>query len=430
MVSSTAIRFRGADGVVRSYEVAGEQHVMRNGAYTDLVVGTLATPVDPSTGVLPFPVANLGSNASYLGRDLLVLGKVGKGGTTRYSGFETIPNEVAPFNNTSYAYFDFRIAAGAATDIYLEGGDSGSPTLMDEGGQLSLVGIHSSIWNRQTPQGWIIRSDDIFLPDYLQEMDAFMEGEGHHIRRRYTDPVDLRISLSPIDPFVAGYPGELGIAVQATGSGTAHNVTMTLQVTGASWVGGPGWICYQISPDTWSCRRASMSAGFTSNLSAYWASVPASSPVYAGAVGSADGVSQATAAIQVSTSGDPYDDWAAGLSDPSFDADLDSDGLSNLLEYAFGGNPYSAKDSPHPVLQMVTTGVQLDFPRRTDAAARRLEYIVEYSLDLRSWTTNPPSGASTSVYPFGASWPGFEQVQIRVDRGSKGYARVRVEWAD
>ncbi|GAA5484190.1 hypothetical protein [Haloferula sargassicola] len=428
-VSSDAIRFRGADGVVRAYPIAATESVMRHGQPTDLVVGTLATPVDPSTGVLPFPVANLAARADYLNRDVLVIGKAGKGATSRYSGFETLAGQALPFSNTENIYFDYVVAAGAATDLHFEGGDSGSPTLMMEGGRLCLTGVHSSIWKWWKPQGWVVFSDDVFLPDYLTDMDALMEPLGYHVKRRYAEAVTLQVSVEAVTPMASGSPGEVGVTLTVAGAGMAHNLSVEIHATGASWVGGPGWLCEHGPGDTWSCRRAGLAAGTAAALSAYWLALPAEA-VSVGATAVADGGAQATAAVQVSTATpDPYQTWAKWLPEPGLDADPDHDGLSNLLEYAFGGNPAAAGGDPQPVGAMIGGMLQLDFPRRSDAAARGLSYAVEYSTDLVNWSAMVPAGASISVHSFGSSWPGFEQVQIRVPRQQRGYARVKVNLA-
>jgi hypothetical protein len=73
-------------------------------------------------------------------------------------------------------------------------------------------------------------------------------------------------------------------------------------------------------------------------------------------------------------------------------ADPDEDGMSNLLEFALGGNPHVADATAR--LPVVTTGqdgrVALSFRRERDAAD--VTYLVEASSDLVNWTviaTNP-----------------------------------------
>jgi hypothetical protein len=86
-----------------------------------------------------------------------------------------------------------------------------------------------------------------------------------------------------------------------------------------------------------------------------------------------------------------YDTWLAGLPTPpplnqrATTDDPDGDGVSNLLEYALGGDPMNATNAPGPVVHMTSGNLQLSFLRnRTD-----LTYTVETSTTLTagSWTT-------------------------------------------
>jgi hypothetical protein len=100
----------------------------------------------------------------------------------------------------------------------------------------------------------------------------------------------------------------------------------------------------------------------------------------------------------------PYDSWraqyptlvgAAGA--PGGDAE--SDGSTNLEEYAFATNPMNGTLGPityaagsvsghgQPVLD-ITSGFAAVFGRRLDRVARGLTYTVQFSADLQSWENN------------------------------------------
>jgi hypothetical protein len=90
------------------------------------------------------------------------------------------------------------------------------------------------------------------------------------------------------------------------------------------------------------------------------------------------------------------------------DTDVDSDGWSNLQEYAFGMNP-NASDSAlsylptgavtnpgspiHANLAIAEEGVDFRaiFTRRKNHIAAGLTYTVQFSADLDNWTTSPDS---------------------------------------
>ncbi|MCX6848373.1 MAG: cadherin-like beta sandwich domain-containing protein, partial [Verrucomicrobia bacterium] len=86
-------------------------------------------------------------------------------------------------------------------------------------------------------------------------------------------------------------------------------------------------------------------------------------------------------------------------------ADADSDGVSNLVEYAFGLNPTSTDSTPltvtaggaitargTPVTTVASTPTAVDFRaahvRRKDAAAAGLTYTVQFSAGDGSWTSS------------------------------------------
>jgi len=110
------------------------------------------------------------------------------------------------------------------------------------------------------------------------------------------------------------------------------------------------------------------------------------------------------------TSGSPYDIWADGtfangtLTDKTPTGDNDSDGLSNLLEFAFGTDPTVSDAGPltwdgtdftpgSPVVHVDFPGEGVDFTarfiRRTDHGdSGSAAYAWEFSSDLDDWETS------------------------------------------
>jgi len=87
------------------------------------------------------------------------------------------------------------------------------------------------------------------------------------------------------------------------------------------------------------------------------------------------------------------DDIATGLTVPA--ADFDHDGLSNLLEYAFGKNPKVA-DMAGIVPNISGNKMQISFP--CDAACADISYTVQASSNLSTWNDiAKSSGGSTTV---------------------------------
>jgi hypothetical protein len=66
------------------------------------------------------------------------------------------------------------------------------------------------------------------------------------------------------------------------------------------------------------------------------------------------------------------------------EADFDGDGLSNLAEYALGGDPTSAASNPAPVVSLdASNRLQITFS--CDATLTNITYTVQTSTDLSTW---------------------------------------------
>lgn len=127
--------------------------------------------------------------------------------------------------------------------------------------------------------------------------------------------------------------------------------------------------------------------------------------------------------------------WAEGhfnaseLADPSIsgpDADADGDGVANLLEYAFGGDPRSASRSVLPANGTIDVGgetyLTITYTRSSDASD--LDYQVEASGDLSAWgngavevSSNDNGDGTVSVTyrdsePVGGAGSRFLRVQV------------------
>ena len=140
------------------------------------------------------------------------------------------------------------------------------------------------------------------------------------------------------------------------------------------------------------------------------------------------GIPQINAAEALSLLGidhrQPYLDWLAsyGLTKRGFKADLDADGLSQLVEYAFDLNPTLADADQLPVarggpIPGIPGGNSINY-HPDPARARHVRVRVQYSRDQLSWTAVPPEnvvvnadGSFTAVIP---SFPEEPSLRLKV----------------
>lgn len=130
-----------------------------------------------------------------------------------------------------------------------------------------------------------------------------------------------------------------------------------------------------------------------------------------------------------------YDDWKpgaflrlagdAGATDPA--VDLDGDGLSNLLEYAFGGSPlFADREETHPAIERDSATGQPVFRYRHRPGATDLQVVIEVSESLGSdWVEMVPDPADLSVVDLG---DGLQEIRVRMPNpaDAPAFYRIRV----
>lgn len=426
--TSWQLRFMGSDGQLRSYGISGTVPVKNDAdENTDLMLGTLSTAVDPSTGVLPFPVLNLANENAYAGITLQVFGKAARSSMMPLGGFTTLVNDPG-FDTTRFGYFDY-LPTGSPSDCNYEGGDSGCPTFTLVNGQPALLGTNSG---RDYFSGTdTYRNYFNFIPAYLTQLDALMEAEGYHIKRFHPDLTTVQSSIGAVNALRKLKSGTIQISAQNNGSASAHNVTATLTFSHPpTTVSGNGWFFENIDPTTWKCRRGGINPGAAEAIQATWSELPSSSTLQAQIVHLHDGASASTTTTSLPLL-ETFASWSEELIDPAPDADPDHDGIPNLIEYAFGGNggesALTSADGHRLGLAVEKAGQTLivHYPRRTNAAVLGISYIPEFSTTATSWSGALPSGTVVLADPFGPAWEGYEEACLVIPIG-EGTTLVRM----
>ncbi|MEO8614594.1 MAG: hypothetical protein ABI600_05585 [Luteolibacter sp.] len=436
------INFLGSDGLQHAVGIESQVPIVNSqNQPTDLMLVTLSAPVT-ATGITPFKVLNLANEAAYLHKPLLVCGSFVLASTSEIQGFTTLSNDPG-FDTTRFIYFDYD--RNATTDVLhrcnIRPGDSGGPVFVMENGEPAIVGTISSYDDLSPANGLengpVFRNYVSSIPSYLPQLDASMDAQGYHMKRFYPAVTTLGTNVTAGAPLRQMKPGSISITTANSGAATAHNVVLSLTFpTVPTSVSGAGWICESSTPLVWTCRRGGIANAAGSSLTVSWNSLPVVGNLQLTAVQSYDGggVITTNPSLPITQS---YASWINGVADTSFNADPDRDGISNLIEYAFGGSPsQSAALTPdgrslRPVLEKMASNLLIHYPLRTDAAARGLTETLEFSADMRSWSNTLPVGASTSLAAYSPVAAGFAEATVTLPLNGQAYfVRVRVTLAE
>jgi hypothetical protein len=119
-----------------------------------------------------------------------------------------------------------------------------------------------------------------------------------------------------------------------------------------------------------------------------------------------------------------FDQWAALFNVPNTTVDSDFDGVNNLYEYGFGGDPTNPAWSGYlPVADISATGFSYVYPRRENSG---LVYTIETSTNLLSNVWN--QSGTVELEPAGVVAAGFEAVTNEVSmENDETFVRLVIE---
>jgi hypothetical protein len=301
-----------------------------------------------------------------------------------------------------------------------------------------LVGIHAAI----STEGGNTVNWDTHLAPFWQGINDLMAPLGYQLQTALAEPAAITCSLasSPSTPRQR-MPASLALDLRNPTSQDTTDVIAEIEFRGDtqpdSIAPPPGWTTEAAGPTLWRFRAPAMAAGSDSRFTAGWAKLPASTALDGelrlSSSAAADGLHFITTKLLPS-----YAAWSADLAAAAPGADPDHDGVANLAEYAFGGDPAQASRrmaAGPPLFAVAAQNGELvfSFPRRTDAATRGINYVVEYSADLtdNSWTTGPPAGTWSGTAACDPPVAGFRCQSVHCPaNGPARFCRVRVELAE
>ena len=228
----TTVAFQGRDGALTTFTVANVHNITNSaGEITDLIVGELDRSVLACDNITFYPILDLGAEANYTGKEILVYGKsarVGKGSISAFQDFGGDPITGGSGVNSTRSYsFAYANLTGANADCHFEGGDSGSPSFVTANGELFVVGIHTAVLTTALGNS----SYDTFVPHYLDQIGSVLQQQGLQPATTAGDVFRLCYQVTPVslDNYSISWIGHRGRVYQLEG---ATNLSAFTAVSG------------------------------------------------------------------------------------------------------------------------------------------------------------------------------------------------------
>ncbi len=411
------VRFLGSDGTPLTYDISRTEIITNAaGANTDLTLGTLSTPID-TRFISRMKVANFASDASYAGPGIVFGRTIRAGNTTlgAITDFNGVSLSGSVIDNTRMINLVYQNSGGNVNDASLQGGDSGSPSFIIFGDEVGLVGTNSAVINTGLAQNALAA----FVPFYQSDLNNLMQDEGYRISPLVPLSTTITLDLPGTLTLRQGQAGNFGLSLTNTGAVAAGNISLTLQnaTTSPSNFSSSGYLPGLVTSTSNEIHKASLSASASETIQVEWDTLPTNSMLEFEVVVQSDESGTETHSFSIPLL-PSFALFTGGLIDRTIDGDDDGDGINNLLEYAFGGDPTTTStflpsgELILPTFETSPTGGNLSYLRRTNATERALSYTVESSDDLSgsSWSTLPSTTEETTTI----AGTDLEQVSVSI----------------
>ncbi len=166
----TTVAFRAKDGSYQTRTVALQTQIVG-----DVAIGELSSALPQGVnGIASYPIG-VGPNSAFLGKEILMFEQQGRVGRNISGIFDNqnigngATNIIGSDYDTNLNFDGFGTLGPPTDEMVVTGGDSGSPTFLIHGGQISLLGHHVFQYQSgSTPVG----TGDSFLPSYVPQIAA------------------------------------------------------------------------------------------------------------------------------------------------------------------------------------------------------------------------------------------------------------------
>ncbi len=413
------IRFFAPDNTIQSF-VVDSQTIITQSEQTDLLIGKLTQAIPTNYNIRHHPYLNLTNDNAYLNEPLVILGTRGKGGSQTSAAFANVSVDDRTTKTISSSY----LTLGFDSDeVHFETGDSGGPTMIEHDGVAAIIGTNSAF--ATAPFLGTIVNYSNFIPFYINELNAVMETDGYRMTKAIPGSTTLKLNHQiQSETIRAGHPFDINLTINNTTNTLAENLRLTNTFSLTSNVSnaiGADWFDQSIA-NTTIARRAKLERGISSNY-VLTLTIPAAGVAQHGVTFSCDQFPAITQNFDITVISS-FLSFVSELADATPTGDSDLDGLGNLLEYAFGGDPSTPSHLlPEtsipllPELKMVNGIIQLSYLRHKDFVERAISYDLKSTITMApgTWANASSLITKTTVNSINTE---FEQVTYELSNTS------------
>lgn len=386
------VSFLSSDNIVKNYTIASQVAITNDDdENSDLFIGRLNATIPIADNVGFHPYLNLANEFAYTSMAVALLGVNAQAGSETISDIANAP-PVNGLNETRVLRLVYSTQAGNNDEAYYTNGDSGSPVFVNQNGVAAIVGTNSFLTGIAIGGNITYSSYANFVPYYVDKLNLIMEPDGYRMTKAIPGNSALALTHTPPVAIIrAGYSFSIDLNLDNTGGTMAENVKLENSFpagTNIASASGTQWFDESIAPTT-NARRAKLNSGSNTDYR-LTLSIPSAGMHTHSVTYRSDQSAAVTENFTLNVI-ESFVSWSAALTDQTAMGDDDLDGVTNLLEYAFGGDPTQPSrqvsgETTQLLPEISQTGATQTFSyvRRKDYLERALTYSLRSSTTLQS----------------------------------------------